>query len=201
VSCPYSWLIPYRRFSAEVVAAGIDAYTTERIEYRDLNGLLSDLELVPPEMDIREEKMYQKLVEENKTKQIEKASDKDAIRPAHTTVFYWIAFACRRIEILLMQMQKELVHEQKRRTIEIELPAESTIENPNSDKAATSDKANTLNLLSFATVAAVLLHNCKEHIWQKLRSYFLIKAESRKDIFTDTVVQMFTTQTFEPSLF
>src|SRR5271165_4518027 len=34
-SCPYGWLVPYRRFSVEVIAAGIEAYTSEKLGYRD----------------------------------------------------------------------------------------------------------------------------------------------------------------------
>jgi hypothetical protein len=162
---------------------------------------LSDLEFVDSQMDIRPEKMYQQIVEENKAKQIVDGSEKKSCRPAHTTVFYWVNFVCKHIEGLLMQTQKELVHEQKRRKIEIELPPESTVENPNSSKAATDDKSNMLNLMSFMTLAAMLLFKHKEYIWQNLRAYFLVKAESRKDLLTDTVVWLFTTHTFELVIF
>jgi hypothetical protein len=200
-SCPYSWLIPYRRSSVEVVVAAIEAYASQEVTYRGLNVDLSDLEFIDPEIDIRAEKMYEQIVEENKAKQIEDGSEKNSYRPAHTTVFYWIDFVCKRIESLLVQTQKELVHEQKRRKVEIELPAENIVENANSHKAATGDKWHILNLLSFLTLAAKLLVKHNEHTWQRLRAYFLVKAESRKDLLTDTVVKLFTTHTFELVLF
>jgi hypothetical protein len=200
-SCPYSWLIPYRRFSVEVIATAIETYAEGEATYRGLNVDLSDLEFIDPEIDIRAEKLYQQIIEENKAKQIEGDREKKSYRPAHTTVFYWVDFVCKRIESLLVQTQKELVHEQKRRKVEIELPAESTVENPNSDKAATGEKWHMLNLLSFLTLAAKLLVKHKDHVWQNLRAYFLVKAESRKDLLTDTVVKLFTTHTFEPVLF
>lgn len=52
-SCPYGCLVPYCRFSAEVIAAGIEAYVRAETTYRDVSTDLSDLELVNPEMDIR----------------------------------------------------------------------------------------------------------------------------------------------------
>jgi hypothetical protein len=200
-SCPYGWLIPYRRFSAETVATAIETYAGQETTYRYLTEGLADLEFVDPEMDIRAEKMYQQIVEENKVKQIEDESEKKSCRPAYTTVFYWVNFACKHIEGLLMQIQKELVHEQKRRKLEIELPVESTVENPNSDKAATNSKSNMLNMLAFMTLAAMLLLKHKDRVWQNLRAYFLVKAESRKDLLTDTVVKLFTTHTFELVIF
>src|SRR5580700_7893179 len=61
-SCPYGWLIPYRRFSAETVATAIETYAGQETTYRYLTEGLADLEFVDPEMDIRAEKMYQQIV-------------------------------------------------------------------------------------------------------------------------------------------
>jgi hypothetical protein len=37
-SCPYGWLIPYCRFSAETITAGIEAYARAETAYRAVSG-------------------------------------------------------------------------------------------------------------------------------------------------------------------
>lgn len=199
-SCPYSWLVPYRRFSAEVIAAGIEAYASKEVTYRDLDLELSDLELAEPEMDIRAEGLYENVVEESIAKQIGKDGE-PRCRPAHTTIFNWVGFVCDRVEALLMQIQKELVQEKKRGRGEGKLPAESVAENPNSGKAASVTKGSKLDRVSFAACAARLLLARRQHEWYGLRAYFLAKAESRKDVLTDTQVRLPITQTFEQVIF
>ena len=57
--------MPYYRFTAEIIAAWIEAYATaETVKYRDLSTDVSDLELVDPEMDVRAEEMYKEIAEE-----------------------------------------------------------------------------------------------------------------------------------------
>lgn len=204
-SCPYGWLVPYCRFSAETISAGIEAYATARTEYREVSADLSDLELADPEMDIRSEEMYKEMVAEGAAKQTDKKTDDDAeepgCRPAHTTVFRWVKFMCKRVEALLTQLQKELVQEKKRGKEVPKLPDESVVENPNSDKAASDEKDRKLDRLSFATCAAESLLGQGKQQWYRLRAYFLARAESRKDVLTETMVQLPITHTFELAVF
>lgn len=201
VSCPYGWLVPYRRFSAEVIAAGIEAYARAETTYRDVSTDLSDLELAEPEMDVRAEEMCKKVVAESAAAQADDAEELPC-RPAYNTVFRWVDFTCRRTEALLMQLQKELVQERKRGKEVAQLPAESLVENPNSYKTVSAEKDNMLDRLSFAACCAAsrLLEQSTQQ-WYRLRAYFLAKAESRKDVLTDTLVQLPITQTLELVIF
>jgi hypothetical protein len=199
-SCPYGWLVPYRRFSAEVIAASIEAYASMEVAYRGVSADLSDLELVEPEMDVREEELYENVFEGGAAKQVG-GVDEPPCRPAHTTVFGWVDFACKRTEALLLQLQKELVQERKRGKEIAQLPPEGLVENPNSYKAASDEKDRMLDRLSFAMCTAVQLVTQSKQQWYRLRAYFLIKAETRKDVLTETRVQLPITQTFEPAIF
>ena len=200
VSCPYGWLVPYYRFTAEVIAACIEAYASREVKYRDLSTAVSDLEFVEPELDVRAEKLYGEVAEESTKRQAGDDGD-PRFRPAYTTIFYWVNFVCKRVEALLMQLQKELVQKKKRGKEVAELPAESHAENPNSYKAAGDEKGNMLDRLSFATCAARLLFTQSKQQWYRLRAYFLTKAESRKDVLTDMRVQLPITHTFELVIF
>jgi hypothetical protein len=118
--------------------------------------------------------------------------------PVASTVFYWVDFACKRIEELLQQMQKELVR--RGRQMEL-LPREANVENPNSYKAYAEGKSGMLDRLSFLTCASELLLGHSKQVWQKLRAYFLTAAEFRKDLLTGRFVKLSTTQTFESVIF
>lgn len=185
--------------------AGIEAYASAQAEYRDVSANLSSLELVDPEMDIREEEMYKELVAESAARQTEKKTghhaEEPVCRPAHTTVFRSVKFMCKHVEGLLMQLQKELVQAKKRGREVSKLPDESDVENPNSDKAASYDKSKKLDRLTFATCLADSLFGQGKRQWYRLRAYFLATAESRKDVLTETVVQLPITQTFELVIF
>jgi hypothetical protein len=200
VSCPYGWLVPYRRFGAEVVSAGVQAYASREVRYKDLSADLSDLDLADPELDIRSEDLYKKVVAEHAAKQ-PGTTGQPVCRPAHTTVFYWLDFACSHIEGLLAQMQKELVQEKKRGRDVAELPAESAIENPNGHKAATATKQSLLDRLTFAMQTTGLWLGDSKQLWYKFRAYFLTKAESCKDMLTDTHLELPITQSFELAIF
>lgn len=245
VSCPYAWLVPYRRFSCEVVAAGVDGYADGEVSYKDLATELWDMEFADadPEIGIGHTQTYRNLVEKgeeaecgNNTTELDKPSganeftgsrrrfwinkngrshflggprvlnDRDranrGYRPAHTTVFSWVKFMCDSIEELLVQLQKELVREWKRsRTLlMLKLPAESAVENPNSKKAASEAKAGALDRLSYASLAGRLLLNPITRVWQRVRAYFLTKAESRKDLLTSATVLFTSTHSFEQDL-
>lgn len=200
-SCPYGWLVPYCRFSAEAIAAGIEAYTTARTEYREVNAELSELELVDAEMDIRSEELYEEMVAKQTDEKTDHDAEEPACRPAHTTVFRWVKFMCRHAEGLLTQLQKELVQEKKRGREVAKLPDESAVENQNSDKATSEEKRKNLDRLSFATCAADSLLGQGKQQWYRLRAYFLARAESRKDVLTETIVRLPITHTFEPVVF
>lgn len=183
VSRPYSWLVPYKRFSADVIAAGIEAYATKENKYRELSPALSEPEFLDAERDIRQTEFYKELSETGDIK-IAVTREKGC-RPSHVAIFYWVAFVCRRIEPVLQQVQKELVRRQKDVKV---LPPESFVENENSRKARSSIKAKALDRLSFVTVAARLLLNETDRSWERLRTYFLTQAEHCKDLLTETPV-------------
>jgi len=183
VSRPYSWLVPYKRFSAEVIAAGVEAYATAESKYRELSATLSESEFLEAERDIRQTEFYEKL---SGTGEIKATVTKDkGCRPSHCAIFYWVDFVSKRIESVLQQVQKELVRRQKEVKM---LPPESFVENANSGKAQSSIKAKALDRLSFVTVAARLLLNESDRSWERLRTYFLTQAEYCKDLLTDTPV-------------
>jgi hypothetical protein len=172
-----------------------------KVTYRDLSTDLSDLELAEPEMDIRSEGLYKKLVGESSAKQADD-TDEPPCRPASTTIFHWVDFVCKRSETLLAQLQKELVEEGKRGKEVATLPVESVVENPNSYKADSSNgKDKMLDRLTFATITAKGLLGRGKQQWYRLRAYFLTKAESRKDVLTDTGVRLPITHTFELAIF
>ena len=183
VSRPYSWLVPYRRFSAEVIAAGVEAYATAENSYRDLSAAVSEPEFVEEERDIRQTELYGELLQAGAVGPA--MTRKNGYRPSHGAIFYWVDFVCRRIEALLHQRQKELVRRRKNLK---ELPPESLIGNANSYKAQTSRKIKALDLLSFATLAGGLLLKGSEKTWERLRAYFVTQAEHCKDLLTDVPV-------------
>jgi hypothetical protein len=193
-SCPYGWLVPYYRFSAEVIAAGVEAYARYELTYLDVSIDLSDIELAEREMDITEEESYEQLAGSTPTED----EGEPRCRPVRSTVFYWVNFVCTRIEGLLTQLQKELVQEMKRGREVGALPAESLVENPNSYKATSDEKVRMLDRVSFATCAVDWLLGQGKQQWYRLRAYFLAKAESRNDLLTGTRLQMPITQSFEP---
>lgn len=199
-SCPYAWQVPFRRFTAEVIAAGIQTYASTKDTYRGLSSELSDIELAEPERDIRTDDLYKKVAEEDASRQPD--TDKmRPIRPGHTTVFNWVQFACRHAESLLTHMQKELVQERKRGKRRLMPPPESFVENPNSYKAATAEKKSRLDRLTFLTQSAALFFGCDQHVWCILRAYFLTNAESRKDLLTTAAIRLSITHTFESAIF
>lgn len=195
-SCPYGWLVPYCRFSAEVIAAGVEAYTRYEQTYLDVSIDLSEIELAEPEMDITKEDSHEKLVGENVTSPTDEEGE-PRCRPVRSTVFYWVNSVCTRIEGLLTQLQKELVQARKRGREVGVLPVESLVENPNSYKATSDEKGGMLDRVSFATCAAELLLGPGKQQWYRLRAYFLTIAESRNDLLTGTRLQMSVTQSFE----
>lgn len=184
VSRPLSWLVPYKRFSAEMIAAGVEAYVAEQTSYRNVSDAVSEPEFVEEKEDIRQTKLYSQM---SAKKAIKAAVTEDGgSRPSHCTVFHSVNYLCKRVESIIQQLQKELVRRQKDLRI---LPSEGSVENPNSFKAQGDIKAQRLNRLSFADFAAKLLVSAIEKPWWKLRAYFLTKAEYCKDLLTDAAVR------------
>lgn len=179
VSRPYSWLVPYKRFSAEVIATAIDEYASSESSYRELSDSLSEAEFVEEQDDVRQSKLFV----QQKESLSEARTKKDGSRPSHTTVFRWVEYACRQAESSIQQLQKELVRRGKDLK---QLPPESAIENANTYKARSKTKAEELDRLAFATVAARGLLDEGKRPWRKLRTYFLAKAEFCKDLLTST---------------
>jgi hypothetical protein len=198
-SCPYGWLVPYRRFAADLVMAGIEAYASRNVTYLDLSLDLSETHGAEEKLDIKELEQCCSL--EPKADD----SDEPKSRPASTTVFYWVDFMCKRIEALLTQMQKELVQGMKRGKQSYK-PAgmkavESLVENPNSYKAGSVEKAKMLNRLSFTMIVGQQLLGQSQEQWCRLRAYFLTAAETCNDVLTDKRVWLSATQSFEPGNF
>lgn len=200
VSCPYGWLVPYCRFSAEVIAAGVEAYAQQDCSYLDLSIELSEMELAEPEMDIREGDLVKKFVGEESSVQNEDLKGPQC-RPVSSTVFRWVDFACKGIENLLMHFQKELVHEKKRGREVSTLLAESLVKNPNSYKAASLEKRSMLDRLSFAAYASGCLLGCGKQQWYRLRAYFLTKAETCNDLLASAPLRLSITQSLQLDFF
>jgi hypothetical protein len=173
----------------------VDAYACGETSYRYLAGGLSDLEFAEPEMNIRQTEFYADALKEGKIAGA--ATGSGGYRPSYSTIFYWVDFVCKRIEAVLQQQQKELVRRQKSLNA---MPAENAVENPNNWKAQTKDKAEDLDQLTFGTLAAEILLGSNQRVWERLRAYFLTKAESCRDLLTDTCVKLSSTQTFELKL-
>ncbi len=184
VSRPLSWLVPYKRFSAEMIAAGVETYETEKTSYRDVSDGLSDPEFVENDEDIRQTQLHELMLSRKELKPAETRGG--GSRPSHCAVFRWAGYLCRRVEPVVQQLQKELVRRQKDLSL---LPRESDVENPNSAQAHTAIKAQRLDRLSFAGFAARLLMNESDRAWWKLRAYFLTKAERCNDLLTDAPVR------------
>jgi len=182
-SRPYSWLVPYRRFSAEMIAAGIEAYSGGETTYRDLMTEYCSLENAEAAVDVRAEPLYEDVVQAS-TSKLAGPDGEPRLRPAHTTIFHWVNFACSSVEELLVQVQKELVESRKRGREIAEIPQESLTVNPNRAKAFRQEKARKLDSLSYVTAVGSRWWNTNQHVWDELRAYFCWQAESCKDIFT-----------------
>ena len=96
VSRPLSWLVPYKRFSAEMIAAGVEAYVVVETSYRKVSDALSEPEFVEEKEDVRQTKLYRELLSK---KGIEAAVTKDGgSRPSYCTVFRFVDYLCKRVE-------------------------------------------------------------------------------------------------------
>lgn len=220
ISCPYSWLVPYRRFAAELIAGAIEAYAETKVTYRATSTEFSDLDFAEPEFDIRKTEPFKKIAISEDTKGADSSNlnvpirtegirqaitilknkqnedGSDVQHPVPTTVFYWVNYMCKQAERFLIQIQKEFVFEWKRSQRKLRLRAAKDVSNPNYEKACSLAKAEFLNQVTMLSSAAKDLIGENRHQWQKLRTYFLLKAESCSDILTLTKVVLKSTHTF-----
>jgi hypothetical protein len=185
VSRPYSFLVPYRRFTARLICQGIEMYAgEEETSYREVSTELSVFE---PELASGSQPAPAQ------------AKSKEGFCPARSTVFSWVDFLCKRIARLLQQMEKELVI----RNIDLNCwPIESLFRNKNSWKAGLErykhqkDKPMQLDKLSYCMALAKMLLSAGRTM-EKLRAYFLRSAEKCADLLSDVSLVLPITQTSE----
>lgn len=79
VSCPFSFIVPYKRFSACTIADAMERYVLSATAYRQVACEMSDLNSdLPP-------------------------------RPSHSQIFSWLASLLLKTAVLLFQLQKEVL--------------------------------------------------------------------------------------------
>lgn len=82
VTVLYSFLVPYRQFTGQIVAAGVQQYIQEFKEYRDVAGEIA----------------------------AENLGDEDMQRPNHSQVWFWVeAFASKCMNFLAVLLQRTCV--------------------------------------------------------------------------------------------
>ena len=192
ISRPPSFLVPYRRFTAEVMSQAINCYAEFETSYGELSDELSV---------VNDDGQECSAVPANSAMEFVAAND--GCRPVRSTTFSWVDFMCKRIAVLVQQTEKELV----RRYFDIsKLAVISRVENVNCGKTAVvncrrqkhqPEKPAELNQLIYTIRAAEVLEGGGFFVIQKLRSYFYQFAESCRDLFSDVKVILPITQTFE----
>jgi Domain of unknown function (DUF6431) len=196
VSRPPSFLVPYRRFTAQVVSAAIEQYAENARSYEGISLDLSQMH--------EEGTADGKNVSAWKTKPNEEIETEDSWRPFRSTVFHWVDYACKRIKTMVQQTEKELV----RRRFDIEtLPLESQVCNVNAEKTGIKaygngykyqhEKPEELNMLTYGIMVATHLINSSETKLQKLRTYFLEKAENCRELLSDVMVVLPIAHSFD----
>ena len=191
VSRPYSFLIPYRRFTAKLICQGVENYGTEATSYQNLSD---DLAVFVDTTDDDTQKA-------DVVPQLENASiSRDGCHPAKSTVFNWVDFVCKRIVRTLQHMEKELVlrgHNLQK------LTPESSFVNKNALKAGDpkyprqAQKPDQLNKLTYGIATANALLERSDWTVEKLRAYFLSSAERCWDLLSDVSMVLPITQTSE----
>ncbi len=194
VSCPYSFLVPYRRFTAKLICQGVENYGTDETTYTDQSDGLS----------VFDDTKCDETEKSEVAPQIETPSiSRDGCHPARSTVFSWVDFVCKRIVQTLQQMEKELVlrgHDLQ------QLRPESCFVNENAWKAGgkkyrhQQQKPDQLNKLTYAIATAGPLLESERSTVEKLRAYFLGSAERCLDLLSDVSVVLSTTHTSERRL-
>lgn len=192
VSCPYSFLVPYRRFTAKLICLGVEQYGgDEETTYQDISVDLSVYDRAaegtaePPAKPANKEKWM---------------NMKDGLCPARSTVFSWVDFVCKRILKTVQQVEKESVL----RSLNLkELPVESQCQNKNAWKAGAKryphqkEKPEELDKLTYGLAAASSLIGGGQGRMERLRAYFLQAAERCADLLSDVSMILPITQTPE----
>lgn len=187
VSRPPSFLVPYRRFTAQTVSASIEQYAENARSYEGLSLDLSQMH--------EEDTPVGKDFSGWKAEPNEGLDAKDSWRPVRSTVFHWVDYACKRIKTMVQQTEKELV----RRRFNIEtLPPESQVCNVNAEKTGIKlygngykyqqEKPEELNMLTYGLMVATHLINNSKTKMHRLRAYFLEKAENCRELLSDVEV-------------
>ncbi len=185
VSRPYSFLVPYRRFTASQMCQALEKYGEgEQTSY----GRISD------ELSVEHD-------------DVPKVTDpflsdpgKEGCSPARSTVFGWIDFICKRIGMQLQRVQKEVI---LRGTPISTLPNTAFIRNANSRKSGDKrykhqqKKAEELDKLTYLLRIARSLTKTKERSMHLLRAYFFQFAEKCCDLLTDATLLLPIAQTSE----
>ncbi|MBZ0189667.1 MAG: DUF6431 domain-containing protein [Candidatus Obscuribacterales bacterium] len=193
VSSPYSFLVPYRRFTAKLICQGVENYGNEETSYKEQSIELS---------------VFNDIECDNETTQIlpqveNDSGSRDGCHPAKSTVFSWVDFVCKRVVQTLQQMEKELVlrgHDLQ------QLRRESCFLNKNAWKAGgkkyrhQKQKPDQLNKLTYAIATTGPLLESERSTVEKLRAYFLGSAERCLDVLSDVSVVLSTTHTSERRL-
>jgi hypothetical protein len=201
-SCPYSFLVPYRRFTAKWICWGIELYGAgqEQTTYDEVSVDLSTTGFV----DENENTEYSAQEElEEKAKEANGQKRKDGYCPARSTVFSWVDFVCKRVELLVQQTEKELV---LRNFNTADLPGENQFLNNNACKAGRErykhqqDKPRQLNKLSYELGLGRLFSNDEQGVLLKLRAYFFQSAERCADLLSDVFLVLPTAHTSEQAL-
>jgi hypothetical protein len=198
VSLPYSFLVPYRRFTGKLVCRAIEMYGGEAEEttYREV---CTELSVFAPKAE-----EGAKTVEAPMPTAVRKTSrdtSKEGFCPARSTVFSWVDFACKRGGNSVQQMEKELI---LRNVGAKQLPVESQVENRNAYKAGLQtrykyqqEKPAELSRLTYGLTLAQLLVSSVEETMEKLRAYFLQSAEKCADTLSDVSQVLPIAQTSE----
>jgi hypothetical protein len=201
-SCPYSFLVPYRRFTAKWICWGIELYGAgpDQTTYDEVSVELSTG--VTLGESVHSACSAQEELEET-AKETNSQKRKDGYCPARSTVFNWVDFACKRIDMMVQQTEKELV---LRNFDTMDLPSENQFRNNNGCKAGKErykhqqDKPRQLNKLSYGLGLGRLFSNGEQGALLKLRAYFFQSAERCADLLSDVFVVLPTAHTSEQAL-
>lgn len=193
VSRPYSFLVPYRRFTAKLISQGVETYGTKATSYKKESDDLAVYDT-----------KYDDSKNEDVVPQLENTSiSRDGCHPAKSTVFSWVDFVCKRIVRTLQQMEKELVL----RGLDLQhLLPESIFVNKNAFKAGDpkyprqAQKPDQLNKLTYGIATAGALLERTDWTIEKLRAYFLSGAERCWDLLSDVSMVLPITHTSERRL-
>ena len=197
VSRPYSFLVPFRRFTGKLICRGIELYGAEENEETSYRDVCADLSIFVDEAD----EDLQRAVRPRRTTVEAAKNGKDGFCPARSTVFSWVDFVCKRTGKGMQQFEKEVV---LRNGNVKTLPVESQYENKNAYKAGLEPrythqqyKQEELNKLTYGLALGRLLIGSAQGAMEELRAYFLQSAETCADLLSAVMQMLPIAQTFE----